>query len=310
MPPYDNTTPHQSFVYDMQVRTTIPYYDLFHQEVIQLVRHRPSPRRWLDTGAGTGTLVARAAVEFPDTAFSLADPSAEMLQVAREKLSALPADRLNLLDPAPTQALPAGLFGAFDVVTAIQAHHYLSPEERWAATQVCYELLVPDGLYIMFENIRPLTVEGTRLGLANWRHFQITQGKAIAEADSHLQRFDVEFHPLTVEEHLTLLRNCGFAVRPLLYGDKQQAGTHSLFGDGLDRDGHAQPAGMYEWRVLRTPGFAREFLLDLGVNITWREHDYWPGNHYNVSSLSSTAPVRAAVTNPTCWKETLPTGVV
>src|ERR1051326_4904266 len=78
----------------------------------------------------------------------------------------------------------------------------------------------------------------------------------------------------------------GRMVRPLLYGDKQEAGEHTLTWDGLDRYGEPQPAGAYEWRVLRTPGFTREFLVNLGTNITWGKLGYWPGNHAGPTSLT------------------------
>lgn len=79
--------------------------------------------------------------------------------------------------------------------------------------------------------------------------------------------------------------NHGAMVRTLLYGEKQQLGDHRLWWDGLDSYGHSLPVGKYEWRLLRTPGFTREFLLDVGTNITWRPHDYWPGNHDGPSSV-------------------------
>lgn len=44
----------------------------------------------------------------------------------------------------------------FDVITSIQAHHYLSANERVKATNVCFELLSPSGVYVTFENIQHL----------------------------------------------------------------------------------------------------------------------------------------------------------
>lgn len=78
----------------------------------------------------------------------------------------------------------------------------------------------------------------------------------------------------------------GRMVRPLLYGDKQEAGEHTLTWDGLDRNGEALPPGEYEWRLLRTPGFTREFLVNLGTNISWGKYGYWPGNHAGPTALT------------------------
>ena len=77
----------------------------------------------------------------------------------------------------------------------------------------------------------------------------------------------------------------GRMMRCLLYGEKQDAGQHNLSWDGLDRYGQPMAPGEYEWRVLRTPGFKREFLVNVGANITWAPVDYWPGNHAGPTSL-------------------------
>lgn len=225
----DNTTPHLSNVYDAQVRDTIPYYETFHLEAIKLVNARPAPpRRWLDTGCGTGTLVERAAPLFPETVFFLADPAAGMLEEAQRKLAPLPPERMLFLAPTATQAIPREFFGGIDVVTAIQSHHYLSRDDRGTATRVCYDLLTPGGIYITFENIRPFTAEGIRIGKENWRQFQLSRGKALPAVDSHLQRFDAEYFPITVDEHLALLRASGFQVVELLWYACMQAGFYAI----------------------------------------------------------------------------------
>ena len=56
-------------------------------------------------------------------------------------------------------------------ITAIQCHHYLSREGRAKASKVCYDLLSEGGVYITFENTRPLTDEGIAIGKRYWRNF-------------------------------------------------------------------------------------------------------------------------------------------
>jgi len=70
-----------SKLYDSHITATIPYYQEFNLEIINLVRAAGrEPALWLDTGCGTANLVSRVAKVFPRTRFILADPSAEMLQ--------------------------------------------------------------------------------------------------------------------------------------------------------------------------------------------------------------------------------------
>lgn len=225
----DNATPYLSADYDLQVRNTIPYYDSFHQETINLVRAaHPNPATWLDTGCGTGTLASIALNAFPEARFMLADPSAEMLNQARKKLAGYSSERVAFLDPAPTQEITLSRSETPDVITAIQSHHYLSEAGRVKACTRCYDLLSPGGIYITFENIRPLTQRGTEIGKELWKNFQLSQGKAPEEVNSHIERFGREFFPITAEEHLSLLRSCGFEVVEMLWYSYMQAGFYGI----------------------------------------------------------------------------------
>jgi len=88
--------------------------------------------------------------------------------------------------------------------------------------------LKESGLYITFENIRPLTEEGVDIGKRYWENFQLAQGKDPEEVQNHLARFDVEYFPLTVEEHLKLLRKTGFRIVEPFWYSYMQAGFYSI----------------------------------------------------------------------------------
>ena len=83
----DNSTPHLASEFDLEVMVSLPYYQSFHDETVNLIKAMGiEPKTWLDTGCGTGALVNRAIKEFPETKFILCDPSAEMLHQAQQKL--------------------------------------------------------------------------------------------------------------------------------------------------------------------------------------------------------------------------------
>jgi tRNA (cmo5U34)-methyltransferase len=46
--------------------------------------------------------------------------------------------------------------------------------------------------------------------------------------EQHLARFDTEYLPITVSEHLQLLRNCGFRTGQLLWYSHMQAGFYAI----------------------------------------------------------------------------------
>jgi len=215
--------------YDKHIYITIPYYQSFYNETINMVKASGiSPRVWLDTGCGTGTLVRKAAEIFPDTLFLLSDPSAEMLAMAAGKLKDLPEAHVKFLPTGTTEEVSLDQDERPDVVTAVQCHHYLDHARRKRSTEKCLELLKKGGIYITFENIMPLTAEGTETGKENWKSFQIASGKTADEAAKHVKRFNVEYFPITIEEHLSLLRACGFSVVEMLWYSYMQAGFYGI----------------------------------------------------------------------------------
>jgi tRNA (cmo5U34)-methyltransferase len=221
----DNLTAHSASSYDDHVRESIPNYDAFHVETINLVAaYLRSPGLWLDTGCGTGTLVLKAYSQFPNTRFILADPSLSMLELAKLKLAG--KERASILSPIETRHLD--LLEKADVITAIQAHHYGGPDDRRASTRKCFDLLAQDGIFITFENIRPLTDAGTEIGKKYWQRYQERAGKSQEEARRHLNRFGKEYRPITVEEHLDLLRACSFKVVEILWYSYLQAGFYCI----------------------------------------------------------------------------------
>lgn len=226
----DNTSSHISSLYDDQVRNTIPYYDAFHTETIRLVKAvNPRPRVWVDTGCGTGTLAGKAAAALPDTSFILADPSPEMLAISESKVRSF-AERITILPPCDSAGIGRELHGRADVVTAIQAHHYLSRDGRKRATETCRELLSAGGIYITFENIRPRESEGIRTGMAVWKQFQLSQGKPEESVNAHLERFDREYFPITADEHIALLKETGFMQVEMFWYSVMQAGFYAIKG--------------------------------------------------------------------------------
>ena len=225
----DNSTAHISTYYDRQVKNTIPYYECFHKETINLVKvAKNNPKVWLDTGCGTGSLVGQAVNHFDNTLFILADPSMEMLSQAKKKLVDSSQDKIRFLEPVSTQEIMLDDIERPDVITAIQSHHYLSMKDRIKATSKCYDLLEENGIYITFENICPLTPEGIEIGKEYWKQFQIISGKSIEDADKHMKRFGVEYFPITIQNHLSLLKDCGFRVVELFWYSYLQAGFYCI----------------------------------------------------------------------------------
>jgi tRNA (cmo5U34)-methyltransferase len=216
--------------YDTSVRQIMPFYDVIQTEAVDLVKTlRPDVTQWLDTGCGTGNLVEIALKEFPQTFFILADPTEKMLQAAVTRLNGTEGKRLTFLPPIPTEGLPAHKNVLQpQVITAILCHHYLNKEQRRKATKICFDLLPERGVYITVENTAPDSARGTQISLARWKRAQIAQGRTEVMAEKHAARFNSEYFPITVNEHLQLLRETGFTTAELFWRSHLQAGFYAV----------------------------------------------------------------------------------
>ena len=226
----DNTTPYTADEYDKSVRQTIPYYEIIQSETVDLVRTiKPEVNCWLDTGCGTGYLVEIALPRFPQTIFVLTDPSGLMLKQAKNRLKGLPEKRVKYLPPTPSGSLNIYKNEIHpQIITAILSHHYLQKPQRYQATQVCYQLLDKDGVFITIENVTPVTQQGVSLGLDKWKRFQVEHGRSKSEAEEHVRRFNSAYFPISIEEHLNLLRETGFKSIELFWMSYMQAGFYAV----------------------------------------------------------------------------------
>ena len=224
----DNKTAHMSSEYDGKINATIPNYEYFHSETIDLVKAiNPSPRKWLDTGCGTGTFVLNTASFFRDTEFVLADPAKQMLDIAVLKLAGVKNTKIQVLEPISSQNMDFHE-DTFDVITAIQAHHYLDRTMREKATANCFRMLKSKGVYVTFENIKPFSEIGIKIGLNRWKHFQVENGKSCDEAEKHVGRFEKEYFPITILEHVDLLKAAGFQTVEVFWTSYMQAGFYAI----------------------------------------------------------------------------------
>ena len=221
----DNSTALLSSEYDNKIANTIPFYNCIHESIVDLVYSLGKPiNKWLDTGCGTGTLCLYAKKLFSNTEFILADPSEQMLKLSNDKLKS--SDKISF-QLANTQSLNYH-DESFDVITAILCHHYLDISARIQATRNCFRMLKKDGIFIVFENIRPLTKCGLEISLKRWENYQISMGKTTIEAAEHIKRFDKEYFPISIIDHINLLNETGFNAAEVLWTSYVQAGFYAI----------------------------------------------------------------------------------
>lgn len=220
----DNLSSYSSNDYDERINLVLPFYSQFHNQILDLVNCLDLKNiSWLDTGCGTGNLGVKIMKNFNNVKLTLSDPSQAMLKKAEEKLGIY--ENISFYN-LPSEKIEFN--NEFDVITAVQAHHYLNKAERITATKKCFNALKSGGIFITFENIKPSTELSEIYGLKRWERYLRSKGKTDEEIKSHMARRGTEVLPITIEEHLCLLIECGFKSADILWTSYMQAGFFAI----------------------------------------------------------------------------------
>lgn len=219
----DNQSAFHSSSYDRKIKETLPYYDEFYEQVIELVQiFHHAAVSWLDIGCGTGKMGSIAFENIELKKFVFCDSSKEMIKIVKERFPWHNAEFLTC------DVRKLEFVSEFDVITAIQVNHYLRRQERRAVLQKCYDALKDHGLFISFENFAPFTAIGKAVYLEKWKRYQIKQGKSVEECERHLSRYGKDYVPISLSENLEQMRNCGFKAVEVLWLSNMQVGLWGI----------------------------------------------------------------------------------
>ena len=204
--------------FDGGIAKTIPRYNEILSDAVDYVLSCGTPMDWLDAGGGTGNLVKLAAERSPYSGFTIMDVSEEMLSIAEGKLGKECKYVLGDVREPPFGKM------TFDAITCIQCLHYLGEEGRRKALSAFHEMLGPNGVLVYTEHVAPNTPHGYESMRAVFNDFLIENGRTPEAAEKYLNRYNTEYFPLTVEQHLSLLRELGYTDVEMFWYSYGQAG--------------------------------------------------------------------------------------
>lgn len=116
----------------------------------------------------------------------------------------------------------------FDLVTAIQSHHYFDKATRGKAVYNCFKSLKYKGMFIFFENTALNSEIGKEIMLKHLESFEFNVGRNAEEVKSHSRRYNREFFSITISEHFEILHNSGFQVYELFWHSYMQSGFYAI----------------------------------------------------------------------------------
>lgn len=222
----DNKSAFNVNEYDRNVRKVIPLYDEIYNQTFDLIStyYGNKPLSILDTGCGSGNFGVNAFNKLNIERLTMCDPSEKMLESAKVKLSDRNCKFLNI----GSEFLDFN--NEFDIVTAIQSHHYFNKTDRIIAVKNCYKALKPGGMFIYFENTAPLSYAGKNIVLKRIEKFGLSAGRSSEDVAAHSKRYNEEYFPININEHLNLLKDASFESFELFWCSYMQCGFYGIKG--------------------------------------------------------------------------------
>ncbi len=189
------------------------FRDMQRMTRLLLAEQVPDTARILVLGAGGGLELKLFAESHPFWTFEGVDPSAEMLQLARQNLGSN-AVRVNFHEGYIGSASP----GPFDGAVCLLTMHFLDGETRKQTLADIYRRMKPGAPFIVAHfSFEQGSADERALWLSRYSAFLNDSGVDLASAVKASAAIKERLHILTPQQDEALIRGAGFKDLSLFY---------------------------------------------------------------------------------------------
>lgn len=195
--------------YEKGIRRTLPSYDAMLR-LIQTFYHSKLPENanMLVVGAGSGNEILQLAEGRPHWSFTGIDPSESMLNIAKERLLALPNNmsfhQATILDaPLPSTQ--------YDAASCILVLHFIrDDEEKLVTLKEIAKYLKPGAPFVLVAKYgQPGSLE-TEIQFDLWRSYWLQHTRLSVSDVAEMEKSIRSLSFMSEEDILTLLQSAGF----------------------------------------------------------------------------------------------------
>ena len=195
--------------YEKGIRRTLPSYDAMLR-LIQTFYHSKLPENanMLVVGAGSGNEILQLAEGRPHWSFTGIDPSESMLNIAKERLLALPNNmsfhQATILDAPLTST-------QFDAASCILVLHFIrDDEEKLVTLKEIAKYLKPGAPFVLVAKYGQQGSLETELQFDLWRSYWLQHTRLSVSDVAEMEKSIRSLSFMSEEDILTLLQSAGF----------------------------------------------------------------------------------------------------
>ena len=190
--------------YDEAIRRFIPGYEAM-LEVAAAEIARVDPEHVLDLGGGTGALSEAILLAAPRAVVELIDVDAEMLEIARERLTRF-GDRTQFRAVSFDDPLPE----ADAVAASLALHHVPTLDAKRRLFASIHDCLRPGGVFVNADATMPAEPARRSAEFAAWAAHLVACGIPEERAYRHFDEWQEEDTYFPREEEAAAMRAAGF----------------------------------------------------------------------------------------------------
>jgi tRNA (cmo5U34)-methyltransferase len=203
--------------YDDMMVKIFPGYEQIPLIILSLLRtHLSQTVHLLDAGCGTGTTLTSFATHQPDWTFIGVDPAEPMLDIARNKVNAIGAEKRVRFIHGTVDTLPDE--PKFNATTCILVEH-LQPDNgaKLRLFEAIQRRMVSGGRFVLFGLHGNLNTKKAQNALEAWLEFITLQGLQETVRDNVHHRATAEDSLIPEERIVELLGKAGFVKVERIY---------------------------------------------------------------------------------------------
>ena len=197
--------------YDTNRKEIVPYMELYYNTAVELTKDFKNPRI-MELGAGTGILTELLHDLHPESAITLVDMSANMLEVARNKFK-----DIKNFTYIEDNYLTMDFTDKYNIIISSLSIHHLSDKEKYTLYEKIYHSLKDKGVFINADEVmaptdtlEDLYVEKETMHLFGQKEVNDEEKKQI------LYRRTLDT-PSTQEDNINWLKKIGYKNVDVIY---------------------------------------------------------------------------------------------
>ncbi len=189
--------------YDQHILRLIPAYQLMHWQVQAILAQRmPAKMQVLIVGCGTGYELDYLLTHYPQAAFTAIDPSAQMLQAAKKRLT---DDQLGRVEFVQGQMQDLSFCMQYDVALVLLVAHFVPHADKHKFFSAIYQALNVEGLLISYDMMQGNhEMHDDLQALCQYQGLSEKQSQRMREGLEH------DFATLSATQYVNLLQEIGF----------------------------------------------------------------------------------------------------